>query len=109
AIVMYFFTGITSFLKGFTVFFLVTGFWWIPLLFILMFWRHVVHIFPLTYEPGFWGMAFPLAMYTTSTLQLSKALELSFLQYISYGMVLIAVVVYLAVMAGFLHHIYKDY
>ena len=102
-------TEITPFLKGFTVFFWVTGTWWIPLLFILMIWRHVVHKYPLTYEPGFWGMAFPLAMYTTSTLQLSKALELSFLQYISYGMVLIAVVVYLAVMAGFLHHIYKDY
>ena len=102
-------TEITPFLKGFTVFFWITGTWWIPLLFILMIWRHVVHKYPLTYEPGFWGMAFPLAMYTTSTLQLSKALELSFLQYISYGMVLIAAVVYLAVMAGFLHHIYKDY
>lgn len=102
-------TEISPFLKGFTVFFWITGTWWIPLLFILMIWRHVVHRFPLTYEPGFWGMTFPLAMYTTSTLQLSKALELSFLRYISYGMVLIAVVVYLAVMAGFLRHLYKDY
>src|SRR5699024_5431608 len=41
-------TEITPFLKGFTVFFWVTGTWWIPLLFILMIWRHVVHKYPLT-------------------------------------------------------------
>src|SRR5699024_4751023 len=70
---------ITPFLKGFTLFFWITGTWWIPLLFILTIWRHVFHRFPLTYDPQYWGMAFPLAMYTTSTWQLAKALELQFL------------------------------
>jgi tellurite resistance protein TehA-like permease len=35
----------------------------------------------LSYEPQLWGMVFPLAMYTTSTFQLSKALEVPFLTY----------------------------
>ena len=100
---------ITPFLKGFTLFFWVTGTWWIPLLFILMIWRHVVHRFPITYNPSFWGMAFPLAMYTTSTLQLSNALDLPFLSMISSIMVVIAFIVFIMVFFGFLHHLYKDY
>lgn len=99
---------ITPFLKGFTTFFWITGTWWIPLLFILMIWRHVVHRFPLTYDPQYWGMAFPLAMYTTSTWQLAQALELPFLRIIPQIMGLIAVLVYIAVFLGFLHHIYRD-
>ncbi|HLR53268.1 MAG TPA: tellurite resistance/C4-dicarboxylate transporter family protein [Pseudogracilibacillus sp.] len=99
---------ITPFLKGFTTFFWVTGTWWIPLLFILMIWKHVVHRFPLTYDPQYWGMAFPLAMYTTSTWQLAEALELSFLTIIPQIMVIIAAIVYIAVFLGFLHHIYRD-
>lgn len=99
---------ITPFLKGFTTFFWVTGTWWIPLLFILMIWKHVVHRFPLTYDPQYWGMAFPLAMYTTSTWQLAEALELSFLTIIPQIMVVIAAIVYVVVFLGFLHHIYRD-
>nr|WP_249529518.1 hypothetical protein [Paenibacillus brevis] len=44
----------------------------------------------MLYDPQFWGMAFPLAMYTTSTYQLSKALHLPFLASIPKGMVVVA-------------------
>lgn len=74
----------------------------------LMIWKHVVHRFPLTYDPQYWGMAFPLAMYTTSTWQLAEALELSFLTIIPQIMVVIAAIVYVVVFLGFLHHIYRD-
>lgn len=99
---------ITPFLKGFTLFFWITGTWWIPLLFILTIWRHVFHRFPLTYDPQFWGMAFPLAMYTTSTWQLAKALELPFLSIITYIMIYIAIIVYVFVFSSLIHHLYKD-
>lgn len=99
---------ITPFLKGFTLFFWVTGTWWIPLLFILTYWRHVFHRFPLTYDPQFWAMTFPLAMYTTSTLQLSNALELPFLTIISYIMIYVAVFIYLFVFFSFSRHLYSD-
>src|SRR5690625_5127798 len=102
-------TEITPFLKGFTTFFWVTGTWWIPLLFILMIWRYAVHRYPLTYDPQLWGMAFPLAMYTTSTLQLSNALQLSFLSYISHVMIYVAFFVLLFVFLGLLYNLYVDH
>ncbi|MEK5161827.1 tellurite resistance/C4-dicarboxylate transporter family protein [Paenibacillus sp. FSL R5-0527] len=104
-----FLTELLPFLRGFTLFFWITGTWWIPLLFILMVWRHVYHRYPLNYDPQFWGMVFPLAMYTTSTYQLSQALELSFLVMIPRIMGVIAIIAWLAVMAGFIHHQFRSF
>ena len=97
---------LTPFLKGFTLFFWITGTWWIPLLFILMIWRHLYHRYPLTYDPQFWGMAFPLAMYTTSTFQLSQALGVPFLVAIPKFMIFIAGAAWLSVFLGMLHNLY---
>lgn len=101
-----FLTEITPFLKGFTLFFWSAGTWWIPLLFILAFWRHIIKRHPITYEPALWAMVFPLAMYTASTWELAIALNTPFLQAIPRVMFYIASIAWCLVFIGFIHHLY---
>ncbi|APC49290.1 tellurite resistance/C4-dicarboxylate transporter family protein [Virgibacillus halodenitrificans] len=100
---------ITPFLKGFTLFFWITGTWWIPLLFILMIWRHVINQHPISYEPQYWGMAFPLAMYMTSTYQFSKAVEVEFLMFVPHVMFYIAIAAWLFGFIGLFRRLWMEW
>jgi tellurite resistance protein TehA-like permease len=100
-----FLVEILPFLKGFTLFFWAWGTWWIPLLFILGFWRHVYMRFPLRYDPQYWGLVFPLGMYTACTFQLSKAFGFEPLMMIPRVFVFIAFAGWLAAAAGLVHEL----
>jgi tellurite resistance protein TehA-like permease len=91
---------ILPYLKGFTLFFWSAGTWWIPLLLILGFWRHVYKKFPLKYDPQYWGMVFPFGMYTVCTFQLSKAINLPLLLVIPRYFIYLALAGWIAVSLG---------
>ena len=95
-----FLAEILPFIKGFTLFFWAAGTWWIPLLFILGVWRHIHKRFPLTYDPQYWGMVFPLGMYTACTFQLSKAINFEYLVLIPRLFIYLALAAWLLVFIG---------
>lgn len=91
-----------GFVEGFSYAFWAFGTWWIPLLVILGFWRHVRHHWPLTYEPTLWSVVFPLGMYSVATLAFGKAAHLAFMAPLSRFMFWVAVAAWVLVAAAFL-------
>src|SRR5215218_5030729 len=94
---------VLPFLKGFTLFFWAAGTWWIPLLLILGFWRHVYKKFPLRYDPQYWGMVFPFGMYTVCTIQLAKAINFPSLLVIPRYFIYLALAGWLVVSLGLVY------
>ncbi len=102
-----FLRSLLPFLKGFTIFFWATGTWWIPMLFILAMWRYVYKRFPLRYDPLYWGAIFPLGMYTACTFQMSRAMELEFLQVIPRYFIYVALLAWLAAFTGLVYKLVR--
>jgi tellurite resistance protein TehA-like permease len=91
---------IAAFVKGGTLLFWATATWWIPMLVILGFWRHVYSRYPLRYDSQYWGAVFPLGMYTACTFRLCDALHLPTISIVPKVFVWIALLAWLAAAIG---------
>lgn len=90
------------FIVGFTLFFWATGSWWIPLLVVVGIWRHLIERVPITYDPQYWSLVFPLGMYTVATFVLANAIGMTFLLIIPQIGVYIATLAWLVTFASML-------
>jgi len=93
------------FLLGLTLLFWATASWWIPMLLILGYWRHVTRRVPLAYSPLYWGAVFPLGMYAVATLRLSEAAPAAFLAPIARAFLFAAIAAWAVTFTGLLRRL----
>jgi tellurite resistance protein TehA-like permease len=101
--------SIIHFLNGFTLLFWSFGTWWIPLIIILGVWRHINQSIPIRYHPQYWGLVFPLGMYTVCTYNLVKATGIQFLSGIPSVFIYISFFAWAATMIGLIHKVTKNF
>lgn len=90
------------YIKGTTLLAWATASWWIPMLFLFGIWQHIIKKYPLSYEAAFWGMVFPMGMYTACTATLSHALHFPGLMIIPECFVWVAIIAWTATFIGML-------
>ncbi len=71
--------------SGLTFMLWAFGVWWIPLLVIFGFWRHVTHHEPLRYETGHWSIVFPLGMYSVASMHFGAEAGLPLVLWLGVG------------------------
>lgn len=90
------------YIKGTTLLAWATASWWIPMLFLLGIWRHVLKGYTFAYTAAFWGMVFPMGMYTACTATFSEALNFPSLMVVPHWFIWVAVIAWTATFLGML-------
>jgi tellurite resistance protein TehA-like permease len=81
--------------------------WLIPMFAGAGIWRHVVHRVPLRYTPALWSMVFPLGMFAVASIRLGRVDHIPAVEAVGTGFLVVAVIAWLAVTAGFATHLVR--
>lgn len=92
--------SLLPFLKGMTLLYWAVGSWWVPLLLLLGAWRYLYRRFPVRYDPLYWGVVFPLGMYSASTHEMVQVMALDFLAWLPPLFLYASILAWSAVLAG---------
>ena len=95
------------FIDGITLMIFAWATWWIPMLLLFGVWKHGVNRIPLRYEPVMWSAVFPLGMYAVASARLGLAAEFPPLQWISRGMIWVAMAAWLLVAGAFVLRLWR--
>ncbi len=93
------------FIDGITLMVWSWATWWIPLLFLFGFWKHLANRIPLNYEPIIWSMVFPLGMYTVASLKVGSLAEFPPMIWIGKIMIVVALIAWAFAALGLLKRI----
>lgn len=97
-----FLDAVHPFLFGFTLLFWAFGTWWIPLLAAFGAWRHVVARYPLRYAPEYWGLVFPMGMYSVASHRLGEVVGLPLLQHVAWAFAYLGLAAWFVTLLGML-------
>jgi tellurite resistance protein TehA-like permease len=70
------------------------------MLLVLGVWRHRVRMVRLAYDPLYWGLVFPIGMYSVATFRLAAVIDVPFLLWIARAFVVAAAAVWLLTFLG---------
>ncbi len=90
------------YIKGTTLLTWATASFWVPMLFLFGIWRHILKGYTFAYVAAYWGMVFPMGMYTACTATFSEALKFPALMVVPDWFIWVAVIAWTATFVGML-------
>lgn len=92
---------------GLALLFWCFGTWLIPALLAIGWWRHITHRIPIRYEPAWWSLVFPVAMYGVGSHYLGVADHLPIVASVGDVVIWFAVAVWTITFVGMLSHLWR--